>query len=110
MNYLKTCLKKCDRIYVPYHEIKLLRRERKGMLANAADRFAKEKPEHGDLKDYKRALYRHRVFYGEYMHAFEFWKIDEKTNVYLSINEENKVIEIDVCRPDEELDKEINKN
>lgn len=78
MNYIKTCLKKCDRIYVSYHEIKLLRRERKGMLANAADRFAKEKPEHGDLKDYKRALYRHRVFYGEYMHAFEFWKIDEK--------------------------------
>lgn len=88
MNQLSKCLKKCDRIYVPYHEIRLRRRERNRMLADAASKFEREKPEHGSLEDYKRALYRHRVFYGEYMYAFEFWKKDEKKrNEFISDRE-----------------------
>lgn len=31
----------------------------------------------GNLKDYKQALKRHRVTYGEYMHKFEYWKLNE---------------------------------
>ena len=78
MKYLKERLKKCDRLYVCYREIMFLRRDRKTLLAQAVGKFEKEKPQHGNLKDYKRALCRHRVFYDEYMYAFEFWRMNEK--------------------------------
>lgn len=77
MKYFKERLKKCDRLYVSYREIMFLRRDRKMLLAQAVGKFEKEKPQHGNLKDYKQALYRHRVFYDEYMYAFEFWRMNE---------------------------------
>lgn len=31
----------------------------------------------GNLNDYRRALKKHRVTYGEYMHKFEYWRLNE---------------------------------
>ena len=75
---IKKHLKNSSWIYFSFREIKLLRRDRKLLLNDAIRRFKEEKPKQGSLKDYKRALYRHRVFYEEYMHAFEFWRMNEK--------------------------------
>ena len=34
-------------------------------------------PEHGNWEDYLDAFKKHRVTYGEYMHKFEYWKLNE---------------------------------
>ena len=59
-------------------ELRLFLAERDMFFAEAERRFAEEKPEHGTLQDYKRAFYRHRVTYSEYMYSYEFWKRNER--------------------------------
>ena len=57
-------------------EKQILLKEKKQFIAEAKVCF-RSNPEHGSMKDYLDALYRHRVSYGEYMHKFEFWKLNE---------------------------------
>lgn len=65
--------KKCK----PYvRELQIKSSEKKQFLAEAEEGF-KSNPEHGNLRDYLDALNKHRVSYGEYMHKFEFWKLNE---------------------------------
>ena len=63
--------------YEPFiRETQRLIIERKEFSAEAREMFL-SKPEHGNLDDYLDALKKHRVSYGEYMHKFEFWKLNE---------------------------------
>lgn len=57
-------------------EKQILSSEKKKFLAEAKEKF-KSNPEHGNLEDYVDALDKHRVTYGEYMHKFEYWKLNE---------------------------------
>lgn len=59
-------------------EIRELRRDRRMLLSEAIELFAKENPVHGSISDYKKALYKHRVSYQEYMYGYEFWRLGEK--------------------------------
>ena len=61
-----------------FYEIKQLRRERKELYQKAFRKFEQEKPFHGSLSDYKKALNHHRVSYEEYMYGYEWWKLNEK--------------------------------
>lgn len=61
----------------PADEFRLLLAERQLFFAEAERRFAEERPAHGSLRDYKRAFYRHRVTYSEYMYSYEYWRFSE---------------------------------
>lgn len=65
--------KKC-KPFVRELQIKSL--EKKAFLAEAKECF-RSNPAHGSLKDYISALNKHRVSYGEYMHRFAFWGLNE---------------------------------
>ena len=54
----------------------ILESERKKFLTEAIECFTTN-PENGSLADYKEALKKHRVTYGEYMYKFEYWKLDD---------------------------------
>lgn len=74
--------------YPILREIRQLRKERKQFYNEAVKKFLEEKPMHGSLEDYKKALYLHRVSYKEYMFGYEFWKLDEKQrNEFISQRE-----------------------
>lgn len=63
--------------YEPFiREKQILIVERKKFIAEAREKFHTV-PEHGNLDDYLDALKKHRVSYGEYMHKFEYWKLNE---------------------------------
>lgn len=63
--------------YRPFIKEKhILASERKKFLSEAKIQF-KSNPEHGNWKDYVDAFKKHRVTYGEYMHKFEYWKLNE---------------------------------
>ena len=69
-------------------EIIQLRWEWKELYSEATELFAKENPIHGCLSDYKKALYKHRVSYREYMYGYEYWRLDEKQrNAFISQRE-----------------------
>ena len=57
-------------------EMNVLASENKRFLAEAK-RLFKSHPEHGNIEDYKDALKKHRVTFGEYMYKFEYWKLNE---------------------------------
>ena len=78
MSTLKDELKKFRRFYYVYREFVKLKEDRKRLWKVAVKKFADELPKQGSLADYKRALFRHRVSYMEYMHCYKFWKLDEK--------------------------------
>lgn len=61
-----------------WREIKRLRENRKDLWKEAVKRFEDEKPVHGSLSEYRKALNKYRVSYDEYMRFFEFWRIDKK--------------------------------
>ena len=61
-----------------FHEIRIFWGERFKFCKEARKRFASEKPDHGSYKDYKKALWKHRVTYSEYMYSYEYWHLDEK--------------------------------
>lgn len=81
MNSIKTIikkrLKKFRRLYYIYRELKKLQEDRKHLWEEAVEKYNDEHPRHGSLSDYKRALYRHRVSYDEYMKCYKFWDLDE---------------------------------
>lgn len=64
--------------YPILREFEQRRRERALFLKDAIVQFNKEMPEHGNISDYKRALWKHRVSYREYMYGYEFWRLNEK--------------------------------
>ena len=47
------------------------------LLQEALAKFKEEKPAHGSIADYKKALDKHLVSYSEYMYQYEFWHLDE---------------------------------
>lgn len=61
-----------------YRELHIYFDERKRFFKEAKERFAKEKPEHGSWKDYKKAFRKHRVTYSEYMYSYEYWHLNEQ--------------------------------
>jgi hypothetical protein len=65
------------RKYPFIREIKQRNKERRLFFEEAIERFNEDKPLHGDLSDYKKALYKHRVSYREYMYSYEFWRLSE---------------------------------
>ena len=79
MSFLKRIIKKsvlwrkCKPVI---RERQILSKEKKKYIAEAKECF-KSNPLHGSMKDYLDALNKHRVTYGEYMHKFEFWRLNE---------------------------------
>lgn len=59
-----------------FREMRILLSERKKFLREAERQFHSN-PGNGSLDDYKDALKKHRVTYGEYMYKFEYWKLNE---------------------------------
>ena len=71
-----------------FQEIKNFWKAWRLYLKEARERFAAEKPEHGSYKDYKRAFWKHRVTYAEYMNSYEFWRLNEaERDEFISTNE-----------------------
>ena len=61
----------------PADEYRLRTVERDMFLNEAKQRFAANESPHGSLRDYRRALRRHRVTFSEYMYSYEYWRLDE---------------------------------
>lgn len=81
-------MNRIEQTFPVFDELKQLCKERKELYLEAVERFEQEKPSHGSLSDYKKALYHHRVSYGEYMYGFEWWNLDEKErNQYITQRE-----------------------
>lgn len=74
---LKKWMKKFHRFYYIYREFVKLRVDRDMLWDDAVAKFKEENPEKGSIDDYKNALYCNRVSYVEYMHCYEFWKLDK---------------------------------
>ena len=52
--------------------------ERKRFLSEAEYRFSSDCFQNGSFKDYKKAFWRHRVTYAEYMYSYEYWHLNEQ--------------------------------
>ena len=52
--------------------------ERRIFLKEAKTHFQNDKTLPGSYRDYKKAFWKHRVTYSEYMDRYEYWKLDEK--------------------------------
>lgn len=59
-------------------EIYIFFSERKRFFKEAKERFSIEKTQHGSLRDYKNAFWKHRVTYSEYMYSYEYWHLNEE--------------------------------
>ena len=59
------------------HEIRIFWGERSLFFREARRRFTEEKPENGSFRDYKKAFWKHRVTYSEYMYSYEYWHLNE---------------------------------
>lgn len=78
MNTIKNKLKKRFQYpYYVYREIMKKQEERRLFWKDAVERFEAGTVKHGNLKEYKRALYRQRFLYEEY-NAYRLWELDEK--------------------------------
>lgn len=82
-----------------WREIKRLKGNRKAFWKEAVKKFEEDKPVHGSLADYKKALYRHRISYEEYM-LFEFWRLDEKERREFVTEKEMNCIYRKTIQPD----------
>ena len=71
-------LKEFVRSFLFYQEIGEYFYERKLFLKEAKERFDKERPNHGSFEDYKKAFFKHRVTYTEYMYSYEYWHLNEQ--------------------------------
>lgn len=70
------------------HEIRIFLGERYRFFQEARSRFASEKPEHGSFNDYRKAFWKHRVTYSEYMYSYEYWHLNEQErNEFISTSE-----------------------
>ena len=64
-----------------YREIHILFDEKKRFFKEAKERFAIEKPQHGSWEDYKKAFWKHRVTYSEYMYSYEYWHLKGRSSI-----------------------------
>ena len=79
---IKSALKKTKAysLFLRIHRLQEIRTffsERDRFLKEARRRFALETPEHGSISDYKKAFWKHRVTYSEYMYSYEYWRLNE---------------------------------
>ena len=69
----------------------ITRSERKRFFAEAQKCFSDEQPPHGSLKEYLYCLNKYRITYPEYMHQYEFWRLDDtQRKEYVSVSEMQK--------------------
>ena len=60
------------------YEIRIFWNERFRFCKEARKRFISEKTGHGSYGDYKKAFWKHRVTYSEYMYSYEYWHLNEE--------------------------------
>lgn len=71
-------------LYASYHELRVLKSNRKALWNEAVRSFEEDQPEHGSLRDYKKTMRRHRFSYKEY-YTYELWRLNEQErSKYLS--------------------------
>ena len=87
-------------LYAIYREIKLLRKDRKALWADAVKQFEENHPEHGSLSDYRRAMHRHRANFKEY-NTYEFWRLNEREQTNYLTEKELKCIYRKIADVDE---------
>lgn len=87
-------------LYTIYREIKLLKRDRKALWADAVKQFEENHPEHGSLSDYRRAMRRHRANFKEY-NTYEFWRLNEREQTNYLTEKELKCIYRKIADVDE---------
>lgn len=62
--------------------------ERNRFFREAKQRFRLDKPLYGSFRDYKKAFWKHRVTYSEYMYSYEYWRLDEaRRDEFISTSE-----------------------
>lgn len=88
--------------YYVYREIKKREEERNRFWKDAVVRFDEGTAKHGNLKDYKHALYRNRFLYEEY-NAYKIWDSDKKRRtVFISEKEiqciYRKTVQVNIAR------------
>lgn len=84
---IKEQFKKFNWPFSIYNEIKFFRAEKKDLWTDAVSFFEEKHPEHGCLRDYRKAMLRHRVSIKEY-NTYEFWRLsEEERKKYLSEKE-----------------------
>lgn len=64
-------------LYNRYAYYRLKKSKMKENLKEAKDRFMVDHPEHGSFSDYRKALRTNLVSYSEYMHQYEFWRLND---------------------------------
>lgn len=84
-------LKKWNWFYSVHREIKLLKSQRKTLWAYAINQFEEKPPEHGSLRDYRKALLQHRADFKEY-NTYEFWRLNERERMSYLTEKEMKCI------------------
>ena len=101
MKAIRDKIKKLRYPYYVYREIMKKKEERSVLWKDAVRQFDKGTAKHGSLREYKRALYRHRFLYEEY-NAYKLWDLDKKRwGEYISDREMQciyrKVVQINVA-------------
>lgn len=87
-----------DRLFLQYirkplrnpviREIRIFLEERYRFLQEAKCRFDTDNPTASSYKDYKKALWKHRVTFSEYMYSYEYWKLpEEERDEFISTSE-----------------------
>lgn len=71
----KTFIYTCYYRFRKYRWVKIRKSQ---LLKEAIEKFQQERPAHGSLADYKKALKKHFVSYSEYMYQYEFWHLSEQ--------------------------------
>lgn len=66
-----------SRLFKFFYEILTWVRQRRDSLRGARRHFKTEKPKVGSYADFKKANWKHRVTYSEYMYGYEYWKLNE---------------------------------
>lgn len=77
MGTIRNRLKEFRYPYYVYREIMKKKGDREVLWRDAVKQFDEGTAKHGRLREYKRALYRHRFLYEEY-NAYKLWDLDEK--------------------------------
>ncbi len=84
---IRELLKKSNWLYAVHREMVFLKADRKSLWADAVKLFEEKRPEHGNLRDYKRSMLKHRISIKEY-NTYEFWRLNERERKnYLSERE-----------------------
>ena len=112
MKAIRDKIKKLRYPYYVYREIMKKKEERSVLWKDAVRQFDKGIAKHGSLREYKRALYRHRFLYEEY-NAYKLWDLDkEKWNDFISEREiqciYRKLVQVNVGKCFTDKVKELN--